>query len=230
MSRETTPLMQQYRRDQGAAPGRDPVLSDGRLLRDVLRRRRNRVARTRAHAHVAQQRRCGRGPAGRRAGEGGDATTCAGWCGQGFRVAICEQVEDPKLAKGIVRREVVETVTPGAAFADDLLDGARAQLPAVRLHAAREGRVGIAAADLSTGDFRVFVVADCRTRRTARAPGAARSAAWCAEHRDAVRLLRGQTALVTEREPWEFDASLARDELAASSACSRRRVRARRRR
>ena len=44
---------------------------------------------------------------------------------QGFRVAICEQVEDPKLAKGIVRREVVETVTPGVAFADDLLDGAR---------------------------------------------------------------------------------------------------------
>src|SRR5207237_2197557 len=44
---------------------------------------------------------------------------------QGFRVAICEQVEDPKTAKGVVRREVVETVTPGVAFSDDLLDGAR---------------------------------------------------------------------------------------------------------
>src|SRR3954447_15957388 len=44
---------------------------------------------------------------------------------QGYRVAICEQVEDPKLAKGIVRREVVETIAPGAAFDDDLLDGAR---------------------------------------------------------------------------------------------------------
>ncbi|HKG90612.1 MAG TPA: hypothetical protein VKA84_01900, partial [Gemmatimonadaceae bacterium] len=33
---------------------------------------------------------------------------------QGFRVAICEQVEDPRVAKGIVRREVVETITPGA--------------------------------------------------------------------------------------------------------------------
>src|ERR1700688_1977818 len=32
---------------------------------------------------------------------------------QGFLVAICEQVEDPRVAKGIVRREVVETVTPG---------------------------------------------------------------------------------------------------------------------
>ena len=44
---------------------------------------------------------------------------------QGFRVSICEQTEDPKFAKGIVRREVVETVTPGAAYADDMLDGSR---------------------------------------------------------------------------------------------------------
>ena len=45
--------------------------------------------------------------------------------GLGHRVAICEQVEDPKVAKGIVRREVVETISPGVAFADELLDGAR---------------------------------------------------------------------------------------------------------
>src|SRR5881394_4107439 len=45
---------------------------------------------------------------------------------QGFRVAICEQVEDPKVAKGIVRREVVETITPGAVLSDDLLEGGRA--------------------------------------------------------------------------------------------------------
>ena len=44
---------------------------------------------------------------------------------QGYRVAVCEQVEDPKTAKGIVKRAVVETVTPGAAFSDDLLDGGR---------------------------------------------------------------------------------------------------------
>src|SRR5207247_798468 len=39
--------------------------------------------------------------------------------GKGHRVAICEQVEDPKLAKGLVRREVVEPATPGSVFADD---------------------------------------------------------------------------------------------------------------
>src|SRR4026209_823519 len=72
---------------------------------------------------------------------------------QGFRVAICEQVEDPKLAKGIARREVVETITPGAAFSDDLLDGARNNF----LCAVCEdsGLVGIAAADLSTGELRL---------------------------------------------------------------------------
>src|SRR5215472_5310776 len=42
---------------------------------------------------------------------------------QGFRVAICEQVEDPKVAKGVVRREVIETVTRGGALSDDLPDG-----------------------------------------------------------------------------------------------------------
>src|SRR5690606_9228518 len=40
----------------------------------------------------------------------------------GLRVAVCEQLEDPKLAKGIVKRGVVEVVTPGATFSDKLLD------------------------------------------------------------------------------------------------------------
>src|SRR5690606_13300897 len=43
----------------------------------------------------------------------------------GRRVAICEQVEDPATAKGIVRREVVETISPGTAVADTLLDRGR---------------------------------------------------------------------------------------------------------
>src|SRR3954468_1084829 len=63
---------------------------------------------------------------------------------QGFRVAICEQVEDPKLAKGIVRREVVETVTPGVALSDDLLDGTRNNfIVALRGGASGDSRVGV---------------------------------------------------------------------------------------
>src|SRR5687767_9869492 len=72
---------------------------------------------------------------------------------KGYRVAICEQVEDPKVAKGIVRREVVETITPGAAFSDDLLEGQRSNfLCAIR---AVESTLGIAAVDVSTGVFRM---------------------------------------------------------------------------
>ena len=44
-------------------------------------------------------------------------------------MSICEQTEDPKLAKGLVRREVVETITPVRHSPDDLLDGTREQLP-----------------------------------------------------------------------------------------------------
>src|SRR5688500_8510551 len=80
---------------------------------------------------------------------------------QGYRVAICEQVEDPRVAKGIVRREVVETITPGAAFADDLLDGERNNF----LCAVSEDRSGpdahiaVAAIDVSTGEVRLT---ECR--------------------------------------------------------------------
>ena len=69
---------------------------------------------------------------------------------RGYRVAICEQVEDPKLAKGVVRREVVETVSPGAIFDADWLDGSRNNF----LVAVLPGDpAGVAALDLSTGEF-----------------------------------------------------------------------------
>jgi DNA mismatch repair protein MutS len=70
----------------------------------------------------------------------------------GRRVAICEQVEDPAEAKDIVRREVVETVTPGAILADGLLNERRNNW-LVALGAAEAGAMAIAAADISTGEF-----------------------------------------------------------------------------
>jgi len=81
---------------------------------------------------------------------------------QGFRVAICEQTEDPKVAKGVVRREVIETVSPGVALSDDLLDGTRNNfICAILVAADREAptsdsRVGVAAADVSTGEVRLI--------------------------------------------------------------------------
>lgn len=72
----------------------------------------------------------------------------------GKRVAICDQVEDPALAKGLVRRAVTEMVTPGAVFSDALLDARKNNfLAAVAGDAAGEGRVGLALADLTTGEL-----------------------------------------------------------------------------
>ncbi len=77
----------------------------------------------------------------------------------GRRVAICEQVEDPAEAKGIVRREVVETVTPGTALQDRLLDAGRNNF-LVAVTASTEGARGMAALDLSTGELSVEAVAE----------------------------------------------------------------------
>ena len=90
--------------------------------------------------------------------------------GAGFRVAICEQVEDPKLARGLVRREVVETVTPGAMLQEGWLAGARNNF-LVAL-AGGQDRVGLAAIDLSTGEF-VLETLDPRGRPGSAGPARA---------------------------------------------------------
>ncbi|MFL5611441.1 MAG: DNA mismatch repair protein MutS [Gemmatimonadaceae bacterium] len=131
----------------------------------------------------------------------------------GFRVSICEQTEDPKFAKGIVKREVVETITPGAAFSDDLLDGARNNY----LCALNRGgdSVGIAAADLSTGELRLTTVQtgdleSALSRFTPREVIVPRGESWA-------QVLKGplgeEAPMVTEREAWEFDSDLGRDRL-----------------
>lgn len=74
----------------------------------------------------------------------------------GYRVAICEQVEDPKLAKGIVKREVIEVVTPGVVFSDKVLDLKKNNyLLAVNFS---DQISGVAFCDISTGDFSLFEV------------------------------------------------------------------------
>ena len=69
----------------------------------------------------------------------------------GHRVAICEQVEDPKLAKGIVKREVIEVVTPGTLSSDQALSQKSNQyLASIYFH---RDSVGYAVLDQSTGEF-----------------------------------------------------------------------------
>ena len=71
---------------------------------------------------------------------------------RGYRVAICDQIEDPRLAKKLVKREVTRVVTPGTAIDSQMLEPRENNyLAAV---AERDGNVGVAFVDLSTGDFR----------------------------------------------------------------------------
>ena len=77
----------------------------------------------------------------------------------GYRVAICEQLEDPKFAKGIVKRDVIEVVTPGVAYSDKVLEQKQNNyLAAIALPSAianAQDMVGLAFVDVSTAEFSV---------------------------------------------------------------------------
>ena len=128
---------------------------------------------------------------------------------KGHRVAICEQIEDPKLAKGVVRRAVVETVTPGTVLTDDWLVQSRNNY-VVAVSPGPEA-VGIAALDVTTGELLLEVVP----------PDGLASAIGRFEARElvvpsgsaALGAQLGVGATITEREPWEFDPALAQEDL-----------------
>ena len=78
----------------------------------------------------------------------------------GHRVAICEQVEDPKLAKGIVKREVTEVVTPGTLMSDKALSEKSNQF--ISSLTFNNDHAGFAVLDSSTGEFHL---GECPTEK-----------------------------------------------------------------
>ena len=71
----------------------------------------------------------------------------------GYKVAICEQVEDPKLAKGIVRRETTRIITPGTILDSPLLEEkSNNYIVAINMD---DGKFGMAVSDISTGEFKI---------------------------------------------------------------------------
>src|SRR6185437_15625404 len=124
---------------------------------------------------------------------------------QGYRVAICEQVEDPRASKDIVKRAVVETVTPGAFLDEDWTPGSRNNwLVALLPH---DDTVGLAAIDLSTGEFVLETVAggDLAEALSRLAP------AEVVLPSDAATVL-DDGVMRTGRERWQFDVGLATEE------------------
>lgn len=76
----------------------------------------------------------------------------------GYKVAVCDQVEDPKLAKGIVKREVTRLITPGTVMDERLLDEKKNNF---LVSVNKAGKIfGLSSLDLSTGEFRVAEISN----------------------------------------------------------------------
>lgn len=72
---------------------------------------------------------------------------------KGYKIAICEQLEDPALAKGLVKRDVIRLVTPGTLYEDSMLDEGRNNY--IACFYARDKACGMVFADISTGEFHI---------------------------------------------------------------------------
>ena len=135
----------------------------------------------------------------------------------GHRVAIAEQVEDPKEAKGVVRRDVTRLVTPGTLTEEELLEQREGNYLAAVFAPRDAGDVGLAWVELSTGAFWTMAVpADHLLDEIVRIRPAEvllpeGSAFDEAEFRRTLREVAG--AVATSRPPWAFDADAATNAL-----------------
>ena len=134
----------------------------------------------------------------------------------GKRVAICDQVEDPAGAEGIVRREVTETVTPGTVLHDALLTAERNNF-LVALTEPTDERLGLASLDLSTGEMSVqdVLVPELRAELGRLDPTELLLPRVCAEAGNDVDPWGGALSgsLRTYRDDWVFDYASAVDEM-----------------
>jgi len=134
----------------------------------------------------------------------------------GQRVAICDQVEDPAEAKGIVRREVTETVTPGTVLHGALLTAGRNNF-LVALTEPRDEQLGLATLDLSTGELSVqdVLVSDLRAELGRLDPTELLLPRVFEEGGSGVDSWGGALSgrLCTYRDDWVFDYASAADEM-----------------
>ena len=132
----------------------------------------------------------------------------------GYRVAVCEQMEDPKLAKGMVKREVTQVVTPGTLTDEALLDPRESNFLA-SVWPSHGGSIGLAWLEVSTGRF---LVADLEPSQLADELARIRpSECVYPEHFKADERLRPLFArsglLATPRAPWSWAEDACRETL-----------------
>lgn len=131
----------------------------------------------------------------------------------GYRVAVCEQLEDPKLAKGIVKRDVVEVVTPGVQLSEKTLEANRNTYVAALV--LNGSNAGIAYADISTGEF---YAGELGEREIGQTIGSLGVRELIVSRREAPKvelapffLALEQKPTITKRDEWVFHPDTARN-------------------
>jgi DNA mismatch repair protein MutS len=121
----------------------------------------------------------------------------------GLRVAVCEQLEEPQQAKGVVKRGVVEVVTPGVSFHDHLLNPKQSNYLASIRWSSDGARVGFAFIDASTGEF---LTAEVEASELPELIQSVMPAEVLVDKRQRDRLdaLRQQSFLTTTQDDWVF--------------------------
>ena len=130
----------------------------------------------------------------------------------GLRVAVCEQLEDPKQARKIVKRDVVEVVTPGVTFRDQLLDPKRSTYLASIHWDSKRDRIGFAFIDASTGEFNLTEVPENRLDEILNTISPS-EILIDKRLKDDIRWLKAQNYLVTPQEDWCFGYDFAYETL-----------------
>lgn len=124
----------------------------------------------------------------------------------GYRVAICEQLEDPKYARKVVKRDVVEVVTPGVSFHEHLLDPKRSNYLAAVVwgtERSERDRIGFAFLDASTGEFSVTEAPVHRLEDLLQMVQPA-EVLIDKQQRERLQRLQGLSFVVTLQEDWVF--------------------------
>ncbi len=81
---------------------------------------------------------------------------------KGYKVAICEQLTDPKESKGLVERDIIRVVTPGTVIEQSMLEEKRSNY--ILGVVTQKNRAGVAFCDVSTGEFCLYQIEDAKTR------------------------------------------------------------------
>ncbi len=129
----------------------------------------------------------------------------------GLKVAICEQVEDPKLAKGIVKREVVELVTPGTAITDNYLEKEKNNYLVSIIY--NDKTAGIATIDVSTGEFFLSETSPARLKETVLSLQPSEILCPERQQKEATALFQQQVLRITSMEDYFYSHEMAYETL-----------------